>query len=29
VISYGTKIAFGLVEAALLTSYLAFSGKKA
>ena len=29
VISYGTKIAFGLVEAALLTSYLAFSGRKA
>jgi uncharacterized membrane protein SpoIIM required for sporulation len=28
VISYGTKIAFGLVEAALLTSYLAFAGKK-
>ncbi len=28
VISYGTKIAFGLVEAALLTSYLAFSGRK-
>jgi uncharacterized membrane protein SpoIIM required for sporulation len=28
VISYGTKIAFGLVEAALLTSYLAFSGRR-
>ena len=29
VIPYGTKIAFGLVEAALLTSYLAFAGRKA
>ena len=29
VISYGTKIAFGLVEAALLSSYLAFAGRKA
>jgi uncharacterized membrane protein SpoIIM required for sporulation len=29
VISYGTKISFGLVEAALLTFYLAFSGRKA
>lgn len=28
VISYGTKITFGLVEAALLTSYLAFAGRK-
>ena len=28
VISYGTKIAFGLVEAALLTSYLAFAGRR-
>jgi uncharacterized membrane protein SpoIIM required for sporulation len=28
VISYGTKIAFGLVEAALLASYLAFSGRR-
>jgi uncharacterized membrane protein SpoIIM required for sporulation len=28
VIRYGTKIAFGLVEAALLTSYLAFAGRK-
>jgi uncharacterized membrane protein SpoIIM required for sporulation len=28
VISYGTKIAFGLVEAALLSFYLAFSGRK-
>jgi uncharacterized membrane protein SpoIIM required for sporulation len=27
VISYGTKITFGLVEAALLTFYLGFSGK--
>jgi uncharacterized membrane protein SpoIIM required for sporulation len=29
VISYGTKIAFGLVEAGLLTSYLGFAGRKA
>jgi uncharacterized membrane protein SpoIIM required for sporulation len=29
VISYGTKIAFGLVEAALLTCYLAFAGRRA
>ena len=29
VISYGTKIAFGLVEAALLVSYWAFAGRKA
>jgi uncharacterized membrane protein SpoIIM required for sporulation len=28
VISYGTKISFGLVEAGLLTFYLAFSGRK-
>jgi uncharacterized membrane protein SpoIIM required for sporulation len=28
VISYGSKIAFGLVEAALLTFYLGFSGRK-
>jgi uncharacterized membrane protein SpoIIM required for sporulation len=28
VISYGTKITFGLVEAALLTFYLGFAGKK-
>jgi uncharacterized membrane protein SpoIIM required for sporulation len=28
VISYGTKIGFGLVEAALLTYYLGFSGRK-
>jgi uncharacterized membrane protein SpoIIM required for sporulation len=28
VISYGTKITFGLVEAALLTFYLGFLGKK-
>ncbi|MGA3201520.1 MAG: stage II sporulation protein M [Bryobacteraceae bacterium] len=28
VISYGTKIAFGFVEAALLTSYLALAGRK-
>jgi uncharacterized membrane protein SpoIIM required for sporulation len=28
VISYGTKIAFGLVEAALLTFYLGFSGRR-
>jgi uncharacterized membrane protein SpoIIM required for sporulation len=28
VISYGTKIAFGMVEAALLTCYLAFAGRK-
>lgn len=29
VISYGTKIAFGLVEAGLLASYLAFTGRRA
>lgn len=29
VISYGSKIAFGLVEAALLTVYLGFTGKRA
>jgi hypothetical protein len=29
VISYGTKIAFGVVEAGLLTFYLAFSGRRA
>jgi uncharacterized membrane protein SpoIIM required for sporulation len=29
VISYGTKISFGLVEAALLTCYLAFAGRRA
>ena len=29
VISYGTKIAFGLVEAGLLVSYLGFAGRKA
>lgn len=28
VISYGAKIAFGLVEAALLTSYLTFAGRR-
>ncbi len=28
VISYGTKIAFGVVEAALLSSYLAFAGRR-
>jgi len=28
VISYGTKIAFGVVEAGLLTSYLAFAGRQ-
>lgn len=28
VISYGTKIAFGVVEAALLTFYLAFAGRR-
>ena len=28
VISYGTKIAFGVVEAGLLTSYLAFAGRR-
>lgn len=28
VISYGTKITFGLVEAVLLTSYLAFAGRR-
>lgn len=29
VISYGTKIAFGVVEAGMLTSYLAFAGRRA
>jgi len=29
IISYGTKIVFGLVEAGLLTFYLGFSGRRA